>query len=168
MSFFDVRASLKNCSCYLKEQSRAGPSAPKRTNCLRAWIKILPHKKALLKGSAHPRVLFTLWPKDPHGFVTHGKFTPPHVQTACTAVFETCVVVVHSCFQLKLIRHEWDASFFDVEASLKNCSCRLKEQSHVSPSAPEWTNCLRAWIKILPHSYNILKTSKKTRITRNP
>ena len=114
-----------------------GSFSSERTNCLRAWIKILPHKKARLEGSAHLRVLFALGPKDPHGFVTRGKFTLPHVQIACTAVFETCVVVVHSCFQLKLIRHEWDASFFDVEASLKNYSCRLNEQSHVSPSTLE-------------------------------
>ena len=130
-------ASLKNCSCCLKEQSRAGPSAPERTNCLRAWIKILPHKKALLEGSAHLRVLSALRPKDLHGFVTRGKVTPPHVQIACTGIFETCVVVVHSCFQLRHIRHEWDASFFNMGASLKNCLCRLKEQSHASPSAPE-------------------------------
>ena len=36
-------ASLKNYSCCLKEQSRAGPSVSKRTNCLQAWNKILPH-----------------------------------------------------------------------------------------------------------------------------
>ena len=37
-----------------------------------------------------------------------------------------CVVVVHSSLQPRLIRHEWGASFFDVGASLKNCSCCLK------------------------------------------
>ena len=63
------------------------------------------------------------------------------------------VVVVHSCLQLRLIRHEWGASFFDVRASLKNCSCRLKEQSRAGPSTLEQTNYLRAWNKILPHKY---------------
>ena len=62
----------------------------------------------------------------------------------------TCVVVVHSCLQLRLIRHEWDTSFFDVGASLKNCSCRLKEQKHAGPSAPERTNYLRVWTKSFP------------------
>ena len=64
----------------------------------------------------------------------------------------TCVIVVHSYLQLRLIRHEWGVSFFNVGASLKNYSRRLKEQSRASPSALEWTNCLRAWNKILPHN----------------
>ena len=38
----------------------------------------------------------------------------------------TCVIVVHSYLQLWLIGHEWGASFFDVGASLKNCSHRLQ------------------------------------------
>ena len=49
----------------------------------------------------------------PHDFVTP-KGTP-------------LPLVVHSCLQLRFIRHEWDASLFNVRASLKNCSCRLKE-----------------------------------------
>ena len=49
----------------------------------------------------------------------------------------TTSVVVHSCLQLRLIRYEWGASFFNVGASLKNCLCRLKEQSHAGPLAPE-------------------------------
>ena len=36
------------------------------------------------------------------------------------------VVVVHPCLQLRFIRHECCTSFFDVGASLKNCSCHLK------------------------------------------
>ena len=42
-------ANLKNCSCRLKEQNRAGPSALERTNCLQVWNKILPYKKAFLR-----------------------------------------------------------------------------------------------------------------------
>ena len=64
----------------------------------------------------------------------------------------TCVVVVHSYLQLRLIRHEWGVSFFNVGVSLKNYSRRLKEQSCASPLTLEWTNCLRAWNKILPHN----------------
>ena len=69
--------------------------------------------------------------------------------------YNSCVVVVHSCLQLRLIRHEWGASFFDVGASLKNCSCRLKEQSCAGPSALEQTNCLRVG-KIFPHKKALL------------
>ena len=67
----------------------------------------------------------------------------------------TISVVVHSCLQLRLIRHEWGASFFNMGASLKNYSCCLKEQSCAGPSAPEQTNCLRAWNKSSPTYSNI-------------
>ena len=69
---------------------------------------------------------------------------PQSKQTACGFGFvpPPCVVMVHSCLQLRLIRHEWSASFFDVGVSLKNCTRRLKEQDRVGPSAPERTNCL--------------------------
>ena len=77
--------------------------------------------------------------------------------------YNSCVVVVHSCLQLRLIRHEWGASFFDVGASFKNYSCRLKEQSRSGLLALERTNCLRVG-KIFPHnlylhgyySYNLI------------
>ena len=67
--------------------------------------------------------------------------------------YNRCVVVVRSYLQLRLIRHEWGVSFFNVGASLKNYSRRLKEQSCASPLTLEWTNCLRAWNKILPHKH---------------
>ena len=54
----------------------------------------------------------------------------------------TISVVVHSCLQLRLIRHEWGASFFDVGVSLKNCSrClqRTKSCGSFSPKADKHT-----------------------------
>ena len=108
--------------------------------------QILPHKKALLEGSAHPRVLSALGPKDPHDFVTRGKDTPPHVQIACAIVFETCstrVIVVYSCLQLRLIRHEW-------KQVSKTAHVACKEQSRAGPSTSKQTNYLQAWNKSSP------------------
>ena len=56
--------------------------------------------------------------------------------------YRTCVVVIHSYLQLRLIRHEWGASFFDVGVSLKNCSrClqRTKSCGSFSPKADKHT-----------------------------
>ena len=73
-------------------------------------------------------------------YICGGGFVPS-LQAVCLLLLWG-VVVVHSCLQLRLTRHEWDASFFDVGASLKNCSCRLKEQSRAGPLIPERANCL--------------------------
>ena len=78
-SFFEVGASLKNCSCRLKKTKSCGSFSPRADKLLADLEQILPHKKAFLEGSAHPRVLSALGPKDPHGFVTCGKGTPLHV-----------------------------------------------------------------------------------------
>ena len=75
-------------------------------------------------------------------YICEGGFVPS-LQAVCLLLLWG-VVVVHSCLQLRLIRQEWDASIFDVGASLKNCSCRLKEQSHAGPLIPERANCLQA------------------------
>ena len=74
-------------------------------------------------------------------YICGGGFVPS-LQAVCLLLLWG-VVVEPSCLQLRLIRHEWDASFFDVGASLKNCSCRLKEQSRAGPSIPERANCLQ-------------------------
>ena len=58
-------------------------------------------------------------------YICGGGFVPS-LQAVCLLLLWG-VVVVHSYLQLRLIRHEWDASLFNVRASLKNCSCRLKE-----------------------------------------
>ena len=49
----------------------------------------------------------------------------------------TFVVVVHSYLQSRLIKHEWDASFFDVGASLKNCSRRLQRTKPCKSFGPK-------------------------------
>ena len=147
-SFFDVGASLKNCSCCLKEQSHASSLALEWTNCL--WVgKISSHKKSAFKGNVHQRYC-PLWVAV---FETCSKHMVLLPRRAHLYHYNTCVVVVHSCLQLRLIRHEWGISFFDMGASLKNCSCRLKEQSRASPSALEQTNCLRVG-KISSHKLN--------------
>ena len=113
-----------------------GSFGPKADKLLVGLEQILPHKKAL-------------WVVV---FETCSDRTVLLPRRARLYHYNTCVVVVHSYLQLRLIRHEWGVSFFNVGASLKNYSRRLKEQSRASPSALEWTNCLRAWNKILPHN----------------
>ena len=78
-SFFDVGANLKNYSCHLQRTKLCGSFGLRADKLLADLEQILPHKKAFLEGSAHPRVLSALGPKDPHGFVTCGKGTPLHV-----------------------------------------------------------------------------------------
>ena len=48
------------------------------------------------------------------------------MQLYLSVIEGAALVVVHSCLQLRLIRHEWGASFFDVGVSLKNFSCCLQ------------------------------------------
>ena len=125
------------------------PSALEQTNCLRAG-KIFPHKKALLSAVPIKGIVRFGWQFLRFALTARICYPERHASTTTTRV-----VVVHSCLQLRLIRHEWGASFFDVGASLKNCSCRLKEQSHASPSALKQTNCLRVG-KIFPHKKALL------------
>ena len=49
----------------------------------------------------------------------------------------TRVVVVHSSLQPRLIRHGWGASFFDVGASLKNCSRCLQRTKPCGSFGPK-------------------------------
>ena len=116
-----------------------GSFGPKADKLFVGLEQILPHKKALLRTVPMQRYC-SLW--------------VVVFETCSDRLYHhnTCVVVVHSYLQLRLIRHEWGVSFFNVGASLKNYSRRLKEQSRASPLALEWTNCLRAWNKILPHN----------------
>ena len=84
-SFFDVGASLKNCSCHLKEQSCVGPLVSKQTNCLRVGKKS-SHKKVLLRavpikgivrfGWQFLRLAPTAWVCYPKG---HASTTTTHV-----------------------------------------------------------------------------------------
>ena len=153
-SFFNMGASLKNYSCRLQRIKPCGSFDPKADKLLVSLDSFLPHKKMPLEGSAHPRVLFALGLKNPHSFVTRGKGTPPHVQTTCTVVFETCstrVVVVHSYLQLRLIRHEWGAFFFNVGASLKNYSRRLQRTKLCGSFDPKADKLLAGLDSFLPH-----------------
>ena len=65
----------------------------------------------------------------------------------------TFVAVVHSYLQSRLIKHEWDASFFDVGASLKNCSRRLQRTKPCRSFSPKADKLLASLEQILPHSY---------------
>ena len=147
-----------------KEQSRAGPSAPKWTKCLWAWNKSSPTKRCFW-GQCPSKVLFSLggnfWDLlRPHGFVTL-KGTPLPLQHMCCSSTllssaKACVVVVHSCLQLRLIRHEWGASFFDVGASLKNCSRHLQRIKSCGSFGSKANKMLAGLEQILPHTFNVV------------
>ena len=81
---------------------------------------------------------------------------PQSGQTACRLGFvpPPCVVVVHSCLQLRLIRHEWGASFFEVGASLKNYSHRLQRTKPWKSFDPKANKLLVGLDSFLPHNYN--------------
>ena len=66
--------------------------------------------------------------------------------------YHTRVVVVHSCLQLRLIRHEWGASFFNVGASLKNCSRRLQRIKPCGSFGPKADKLLTSLDSFLPHN----------------
>ena len=102
-----------------KEQSRVGPSAPKRTNncngtplpstkVYKAWVLYI-----FLRCGSKSQKLLMLLEKNKAMWVLR----PQSGQT---------VVVVHPCLQLRFIRHECCTSFFNVGVSLKNCSRHLK------------------------------------------
>ena len=78
---------------------------------------------------------------------------PQSKQTACGFGFvpPPCVVMVHSCLQLRLIRHEWSASFFDVEASLKNCSRCLQRTKLCGSFCLKADKLLAGLDSFLPH-----------------
>ena len=81
----DVRASPKNCSPRLQRIKPFRSFGPKAYKLLVSFVcldSFLSHKKTLLVGSAHPRVLFALGLKNPHNFITRGKSMPPYVLTA--------------------------------------------------------------------------------------
>ena len=121
---------------------------PRANKLLAGWKNLLPQKGAF-EGSAHQRYC-SLWVAVFETCSNHMVLLP---RRAHLYHYNTCVVVVHSCLQLRLIRHEWGISFFDMGASLKNCSCYLKEQSRAGPLALEQTNCLRVG-KISSHKLN--------------
>ena len=62
--------------------------------------------------------------------------------------------MVHSCFQLRHIKHKWSASFFDVGASLKHCSCRLQRTKPCGSFSPKTDKMLTGLEQILPHTAN--------------
>ena len=65
----------------------------------------------------------------------------------------TFVAVVHSYLQSRLIKYEWDASFFDVRASHKNYSRRLQRTKPCRSFSPKADKLLASLEQILPHSY---------------
>ena len=65
--------------------------------------------------------------------------------------------MVHSCLQLRLIRHEWGVSFFDVGASLKNYSCRLKRTKSCRSFGLKVDKLLAGLEQILPHKKTLLR-----------
>ena len=64
----------------------------------------------------------------------------------------TTSVVVHSCLQLRLIRYEWGASFFNVGASFKHCSRRLQRIKLCGSFGPKADKLLEGLEQILPHN----------------
>ena len=64
---------------------------------------------------------------------------------------EVCIKV----FALRLIRHEWDASFFDVGASLKNCSRRLQRIKPCGSFGPQVDKLLVGLEQVLPHKKHV-------------
>ena len=64
---------------------------------------------------------------------------------------EVCIKV----FALRLIRHEWDASFFDVGASLKNCSRRLQRIKPCGSFGPQVDKLFVGLEQVLPHKKHV-------------
>ena len=129
--------------------------SPRADKLLAGLDSFLPHKKAILRAVPIKGIVClggSFWDLfRPHEFVTL-KGMPLPLQH----------IVVHSCLQLRLIRHEWDASFFDVGASLKNCSHRLQRTNLHRSLTLEQTNCMRAWIHSSPTiSYVISITNRE-------
>ena len=124
----------------LERTKPCGSFSPKANKLLTGLDQNLPPQKGAFEGSAHQSYCL-LWVAI---FNTCFNCTGLLPQKARLYHYNTFVVVVHSYFQLRLIRHEWSASFFDVGASLKNYLCCLKEQSRAGLLALERTNCLRA------------------------
>ena len=58
-------------------------------------------------------------------------------QRTRTVLFFAIMCCSGTCLQPRLIRHEWGTSFFDVGASLKNCSHRLKKTKPYGSEGPK-------------------------------
>ena len=143
----DLFQASKTTHVACKEQNRAGPSTPKQTGL----VQILPHKKAFLRAMPIKDIVCFGWQ-----FLRLAPTARVCYPEGHTSTTTTCVVVVYSCLQLRLIRHEFGASFFDVRASLKNYSRRLKRTKLYKSFSPKANKLLAGLEQILPHS-NILK-----------
>ena len=133
--FFDVRASLKNCSHRLQRIKPCGSFDPKADKLLVSLDSFLPHKKTPLEGSAHPRVLFALGLKNPHSFVTRGKGTPPHVLMAWAAIFESCSIQWYTFTFKAWVRRIFLWCGSKSKKLLKTAHVACKEQNCAGPSA---------------------------------
>ena len=107
--------------------------------------------------------LSALGPKDLHGFVLC-KRREQFLRLASTLKkdaplmpykhwLKARVYHYYTCSSGTLIRHEWGASFFDVGASLKNCSRRLQRTKLFGSFGPKANKLLTGLEQILPHSY---------------
>ena len=118
-----------------------------------------PPQKGAFEGSAYQRYC-SLWVAI---FETCSDRTGLLPRRARLYHYNTCVVVVHSCLQLRLIRHEWGTSFFDVGASLKNYSRRLQRTKPCGSFGPKADKMLAGLEQILPRKK---KPLKKTRLKK--
>ena len=109
-----------------------------------------PPQKDAFEGSAHQTVLFTLgWT----GLTLASTHTGSLSWRARLYRYNTCVGVIHSCLQLRLIRYKWGASFFDVGANLKNYSCRLQRTKPCGSFGLRADKLLAGLEQILSHKY---------------
>ena len=148
-SFFDVGASLKNYSRRLQRTNSCESFGLRANKLLVGLEQILPHKKALLRAVPIELRYCLLWMVV---FETCFDRTGLLPWKVCLYHYYTCVVVVYSCLQLRLIRHEWGTSFFDVGTCLKNCSHRLQRTKPCGSFSPRADKLLAGLEQILPHN----------------
>ena len=123
-----------------KKQNHVGPSNLKWTNCLRVWNKSSLTKMRFWKAVPIQEYCPLWGQRTRTTLLSLVRARLPTYRSQGSSFLDllyTFVVVVHSYLQSRLIKHEWDASFFDVGASLKNCSRRLQRTKPCKSFGPK-------------------------------
>ena len=100
-----------------KKQNHVGPSNLKWTNCLRVWNKSSLTKMRFWKAVPIQEYCPLWGQRTRTTLLSLVRARLPTYRSQGSSFLDllyTFVVVVHSYLQSRLIKHEWDASFFDV------------------------------------------------------